>query len=144
MAIPGGGQARSHLGRSFYCFGGNLHLSFQKPPSLDTSTGLLCCFFSFVLFLAVLSLHCHSGLSLVVAIAAHSSLRCVGFSLQRRLSWWCTGSRAHGLRQLQQVGSAVAAPRLWSAGPIIVAPGLSCSAACGTVPDQGSNLSLLR
>lgn len=46
MAIPGGGQARSHLGRSFYCFGGNLHLSFQKPPSLDTSTGLLRCFFS--------------------------------------------------------------------------------------------------
>ena len=91
----------------------------------------------------MLSLRCHSGLSLVVAIAAHSSLRRVGFSLQRRLSWWRTGSRARGLRQLQRVSSAVAAPRLWSAGPIIVAPGLSCSAARGIFPDQGLNLSLL-
>ena len=33
-------------------------------------------------------------------------------------------------RELQQ---------LWHAGPVVVAHGLSCSAACGIFPDQGSN-----
>ena len=60
------------------------------------------------------------GLSLVVASGGHSSSRCVGLSLSRPLLLRSTGSRR--------------------AGSVIVAHGLSCSAACGIFPDQGSNL----
>ena len=35
--------------------------------------------------------------------------------------------------------ASVAAPRLQSAGSVVVAPGLSLCAACGIFPDQGSN-----
>ena len=59
------------------------------------------------------------GLSLVVASGGHSSLRCAGLSLLRPLPLWRTGSRR--------------------AGSAIVAHGSSCSAACGILPDQGSN-----
>ena len=41
------------------------------------------------------------------------------------------GSRALGLQYLWHVISAVVAPRLWSTGSVVVAPGLSCSTACG-------------
>ena len=44
----------------------------------------------------------------------------------------------HGLRQLCCVGLAVA-HGLWSRGSVVVAHGLSWSAACGLFPDQGSN-----
>ena len=60
------------------------------------------------------------GLSLVVASGGHSSSRCTGLSLSRPLPLRSTGSRR--------------------AGSVIVAHGLSCSAACGIFPDQGSNL----
>ena len=56
------------------------------------------------------------GLSLVVASGGHSSSRCAGLSLSRPLLLWSTGSRR--------------------AGSVIVAHGLSCSAACGIFPDQ--------
>ena len=59
------------------------------------------------------------GLSLVAASGGHSSLRCAGLSLSRPLLLWSIGSRR--------------------AGSVIVAHGLSCSAACGILPDQGSN-----
>ena len=59
------------------------------------------------------------GLSLVVASGGHSSSRCTGLSLSRPLSLQSTGSRC--------------------AGSVIVAHGLSCSAACGIFPDQGPN-----
>ena len=59
------------------------------------------------------------GLSLVVASRGHSSSRCTGLSLSRRLLLWSTGSRR--------------------AGSVIVAHGPSRSAACGIFPDQGSN-----
>ena len=59
------------------------------------------------------------GLSLVVASGGHSSLRCAGLSLSRPLLLRSTGSRC--------------------AGSVIVAHGPSCSAACGILPDQGSN-----
>ena len=59
------------------------------------------------------------GLSLVVASGGHSSSRCTGFSLSRPLLLRSTGSRR--------------------AGSAIVAHGPSCSAACGILPDQGSN-----
>ena len=59
------------------------------------------------------------GLSLVAASGGHSSSRCAGLSPSRPLSLRSTGSR--------------------HAGPAIVAHGSSCSAACGILPDQGSN-----
>ena len=60
------------------------------------------------------------GLSLVAASRGHSSLRCVGLSPSRPLLLRGTGSRR--------------------TGSVVVAHGLSCSAACGIFPDQGSNL----
>ena len=59
------------------------------------------------------------GLFLVVASGGHSSSRCAGLSLSRPLLLRSTGSRR--------------------ASSVIVAHGLSCSAACGIFPDQGSN-----
>ena len=49
----------------------------------------------------------------------HSSSRCMGLSLSRPLLLRSTGSRR--------------------TGSVVVAHGLSCSAACGIFPDQGSN-----
>ena len=59
------------------------------------------------------------GLSLVAASGGHSSSRCVGLSLSWPLLLRSTGSRR--------------------AGSVVVAHGPSCSAACGILPDQGSN-----
>ena len=59
------------------------------------------------------------GLSLVATSGGHSSLRCAGLSLLRPLLLRSTGSRR--------------------AGSVVVAHRLSCSAACGILPDQGSN-----
>ena len=59
------------------------------------------------------------GLSLVAASGDHSSSRCAGLSPSRPLLLRSTGSRR--------------------AGSVIVAHGPSCSAACGILPDQGSN-----
>ena len=54
------------------------------------------------------------GFSLVAVSGGYSSLRCIGFS--------CSGARA---------------PGAWAS--VVVVHGLSCSAACGIFPDQGSN-----
>ena len=59
------------------------------------------------------------GLSLVAASGGHSSSRCAGLSLSRPLLLRSTGSRR--------------------AGSVVVAQGPSRSAACGILPDQGSN-----
>ena len=59
------------------------------------------------------------GLSPVVASGGHSSSRCAGLSLSWPLLLGSTGSRR--------------------AGSVIVAHGPSRSAACGILPDQGSN-----
>ena len=59
------------------------------------------------------------GLSLVAASGGHSSSRCAGLSLSWPLLLRSTGSRR--------------------AGSVVVAHGPSCSAACGILPDQGSN-----
>ena len=59
------------------------------------------------------------GLSLVAASGGHSSLRCAGLSLSPPLLLQSTGSGR--------------------AGSVVVAHGPSCSAACGILPDQGSN-----
>ena len=47
------------------------------------------------------------------------------------------------LQQLQRQDSGVEAPGLWSTGLRAGSCGLSCSAACGIFPDQGSNPYLL-
>ena len=59
------------------------------------------------------------GLSLVAGSGGHSSSRCAGLSLSRPLLLRSTGSKR--------------------AGSVVVAHGPSCSAACGILPDQGSN-----
>ena len=59
------------------------------------------------------------GLPLVAASGGHSSSWCAGLSLSRLLLLRGTGSRR--------------------AGSVVVAHGLSWSAACGIFPDQGSN-----
>ena len=59
------------------------------------------------------------GLPLVAASGGHSSSRCAGLSLSRPLLLRSTGSRR--------------------AGSVVVAHGPSRSAACGILPDQGSN-----
>ena len=59
------------------------------------------------------------GLSLVAASGGHFSSWCAGLSLSRPLLLRRTGSRR--------------------AGSVVVAHGPSCSAACGILPDQGSN-----
>ena len=59
------------------------------------------------------------GLSPVVESGGHSSLQCAGLSLSWPLLLWSTGSRR--------------------AGSVVVAHGLSCSAACAIFPDQSSN-----
>ena len=59
-------------------------------------------------------------------------------ALGARASPWggpsCCGPQAPGAW-----ASVVVAHGLQSAGPTAVAPGLSCSTACGIFPDQGSN-----
>ena len=59
------------------------------------------------------------GLSPVAASGGHSSSRCAGLSLSRPLLLPSTGSRR--------------------TGSVVVAHGPSRSAACGILPDQGSN-----
>ena len=59
------------------------------------------------------------GLPLVAASGGHSSLRCAGLSLSWSLLLQSTGFRR--------------------TGSVVVAHGPSCSAACGILPDQGSN-----
>ena len=70
------------------------------------------------------------GLSLVAAITLLCSVQashCGGFS--------CCGAQALGAW-----ASVVVACRLQNAGSVVVAHGLSCSAACGIFLDQGLNL----
>ena len=67
------------------------------------------------------------GLSLVASSGGYSSLRCTGFSLRWLLLLWSTGSRRTGFSSCGTRASEV------------VAHELSCSAACGIFPDQGSN-----
>ena len=76
---------------------------------------LINLFICLFLFLAVLGLRCSA-----------QSFHCGGFS--------CCGAWALGAW-----ASVVAARGLQSAGSVVVAHGLSCSATCGIFPGQGSN-----
>ena len=70
------------------------------------------------------------GLSLVAASGGYSSLWCAGL-LRWLLLLLSTGSRCMGF---SSCGS-----RALEQGSVVVAHGLSCSAACGIFLDQGSN-----
>ena len=65
-----------------------------------------------------------------VFVAAH------GFSLVLASGGY---SLVVACRLLTVVASLVAKHRLWSVGSVVAPPGLSCSAACGLIPDQGWN-----
>ena len=67
------------------------------------------------------------GLSLVAVSGGYSSLQCTGFSLRWLLLLWSTGCRHKGF--------SICGVR----ASVVVAHGLSCSAACGIFPGQGSN-----
>ena len=106
------------------------------------------------LFMAVLGLHCCTGLFLDAANEGSSLVAECGLlvtvappAVEHRL-WGAralrrTGSAVHGRQQSQPAGSAVAAPRLWSTESVVAAHGLRCSVACPIFPDQGLNLCLL-
>ena len=79
---------------------------------------------------AVLGLRCFMGFSLVVA---NWDLPLVG--VHRLLIAVVSLVAKQGLLGTQ--ASEVAVPRLWSPGSIAVTQGLSCSVACGVLPDQG-------
>ena len=101
-----------------------IHLCRSKFPSgyhYSSAEGL---FFFFLIYLFIYFWLCWvlvsvQGLSLVAASGGHSSSWCAGLSLSRPLLLRSTGSGR--------------------AGSVVVAHGLSCSAACGIFPDQGSN-----
>ena len=107
----------------------------NNPPSFCSPLVL----FSFIYLSIYFWLHwvfiAACGLSLVMASGGYSSLQYAGFSLQWLLLLQNTGSR--------HTGSVVVVCRLQSAGSVVVAHGLSCSAACGIFPDQGLNPSPL-
>ena len=85
--------------------------------------------FIYLLFLAALGLHCcvwafsSCGEWELLFVAVHGLLIAVASLFAEH------GLQAHGLQQLWRQ----------SAGAVVVAHGLSCSAACGIFLDQGSN-----
>ena len=70
---------------------------------------------------------------LLFVVAYHGSLVVAASPVagQRLWDYW--------LQQLWHMGSVLAPPGLSSADPLVVLHGLSCCAACGIFPDQGSN-----
>ena len=97
----------------------------QDQEGLESSSSF---FFNFIYFLFFIfgcagSSLLHVGFSLVAATKGYSSLWCAGFSLRWLL-----------LLGAQALGTRVS---------VVVAHGLSCSAACGIFLDQGLNLCLL-
>ena len=97
-------------------------LPFPQEPCFASliSQTQFCFFFKFLIYLWLCWVFVSvQGLSLVAVSGGHSSSRCAGLSLSRPLLLRSTGSRR--------------------AGSVVVACGPSCSAACGILPDQGSN-----
>ena len=112
------------LCRFFFFF---LNSDWDLNPQADTQTHCLLFIYLFIylsIYLFIYLWLCWvfisvRGLSLVAASGVLSSSRCAGLSLSRPLLLRSTGSRR--------------------AGSVAVAHGPSCSAACGILPDQGSN-----
>ena len=106
----------SHLAKSHRPGVGRL----QRGPEGRFGCRFFFFFNKFIyLFLAALGLRCCMRLSLVAASGGYPLLQRAGFSLQWLLLLWSMGSRC--------------------TGSVVVAHRLSCSVACGILPDQGSN-----
>ena len=102
-----------------------IHLRREDHRAMGKPVFNVFCFFVFLnLFLFIYFWLCWvfvsvQGLSLVAVSGGHSSSQCAGLSLSWPLLLQSTGSRR--------------------AGSVVVAHGPSRSAACGILPDQGSN-----
>ena len=70
-------------------------------------------YYCMCLFLAVLSLHCCAGFSLVAMSRSYPSLQCMGFSLRWLPLLQSIGSRVH---RIQQCGSWALENQLWYTG----------------------------
>ena len=105
----------------------------------------LITFFKINLFIHLFNFWLHwvfaaaRGLSLVAVSGGYSLLRGAGFSFWWLLLLQSTDSRRAGFSSCGTRASVVVARGLQSTGSVVVAHGLSCSAACGIFPDQGSN-----
>ena len=150
------GRAMWHVGSQFPDQGSNLHPAVEAWSHNQWTTREVPTYTFFWLCWVFVAVH---GLSLVAVSRGYSSLQQAGFSLWWLLLLWSTGSRhtgfsscstqcqqlwhaglrVHGFQQLWCVGSVVVARGLQSAGSVVVAHELSCSAACGIFLDQGSN-----
>ena len=75
-------------------------------------------------------------LSIVVVSEGYTPVAVHRRSLKWLLLFWSTGSRVHGLRYLQHMGSIVATSGFYSTGSIVVVHGLSCSTVFGIFLDQ--------
>ena len=95
-------------------------------------------FIYLILHLAVLSLFCCMGFSLITVSGGHSLVAVYRFFIEVASLVVQHGLQAHGLQQLQHMGSRVLAHRLQSTGSV-VPHWLSCPLAYGIFPDQGSN-----
>ena len=106
----------SHFCDLAHCREPHLGMLFSISTHHSFFLKLINLFIYFWLCWVFVSVH---GLSLVAVSGGHSSSWCAGFSLSRPLLLRSRSSRR--------------------AGSVIVAHGPSCSAACGILPDQGSN-----
>ena len=119
--------------------------SLKLSCSLNLTRGffLFVCFLIIYLFiLAVLGLHYFEGFSQAAVSRGYSLLWCLDFLLRWLLLLQSTGFRAHGLHSPGSWAQELRSP-LQSAGSAVVMHRLSCSAACGILQDQESNLRLL-
>ena len=88
------------------------------------------------IYLAMLSLRSCVGFFLVVTSRSYALVAVCGL-----LITVASLVAEHGFQGAW--ASVVVAPALWNTGSVVVTHGLSRSAACGILPDWGSNLCLL-
>ena len=96
------------------------------------------CLFVFKIYLFYLfTFGCFGSLLLCVAFSSCGERGLLFVAVRGLLI--VVASLVNGARALGAWASVVVACGLWSAGSIVVAHRLSCSAASGIFPDQGSN-----
>ena len=133
-----------HLLYSFICWWalGVLPLSWLFWLVLHEHRGAHNFFIILFFFLAVLGLHCCAGFSLIAVSGGYSPVVVRG----RLLAVAClvVGHRLWGVQAsvaaVQRLNSS-SSSKLQSTGSVVMAHGLSCSAACGIFPDQVLNMS---
>ena len=101
--------------------------SHKLEKKISTIAFSLFIFNKFIYFLAALGLRCCARAFSSCGERGLLFMWCTSFSLQWLLLLWSTGSRRAGF---SSCGSRAS---------VVVAHGLSCSAACEIFPDQGSN-----